>query len=63
MTAGKNEQLKPCPFCGGKAVRMSFLDDVGTRYVGCKKCDAVISFGMCPTEGNLRKRWNKREGA
>ena len=58
--------LKPCPFCGGEAVRMGFLDHVdphtgrGTRYVGCRRC-CVASFTNV-TDREAVEAWNRREG-
>lgn len=59
-----NEVLKPCPFCGGEAVRMDFLDNPpfpnmrGTRYIGCRKCCVVSFTGM--TDAEAVEAWNKR---
>lgn len=59
-----NEELKPCPFCGGEAVRMNFLDNppfpntIGTRYFGCRKCCVVSFTGM--TEEEATEAWNTR---
>lgn len=56
---------KPCPFCGGKIVRMRAIDLIGgnpeTRYLGCKTCDVTLSFGRCKSEQELVARWNKRK--
>ena len=56
--------LKPCPFCGGEAVRIDIMDNPpnrhvkGFRYFGCRKC-AVVSFaGM--TEAEAIVAWNTR---
>lgn len=60
------ENLKPCPFCGGEAVRMDFLDNLpfksvkGTRYFGCRKCCVVSFNGM--TEAEAIEAWNTRAG-
>ena len=57
-------ELKPCPFCGGKAVRMSFMDMVqaphikATRFIGCKNC-AVVSFTDVTAE-EVVEAWNTR---
>ena len=57
-------KLKPCPFCGGEAVRLQMIDNPfsGTRYFGCRKC-CVVSFTHM-TEAEAIKAWNTRtEGA
>lgn len=61
-------ELKPCPFCGGEAIRLNFADSVtnardkGTRYFGCTKC-CVVSFAHM-TEAEAVEAWNRRaEGA
>ena len=57
-------KLKPCPFCGGEAVRMDFLDNPpfkemkGTRYFGCRNC-CVVSFSHM-TEAEAIEAWNTR---
>lgn len=59
-------KLKPCPFCGGEAVRMSFMDTIqaphikALRFIGCKNC-AVVSFTNVTVEEAV-KAWNRREG-
>ena len=54
------EELKPCPFCGGRACVNR------NRYVGveCLECGAKARSTKC-TEGNeardvVTKRWNSR---
>ena len=57
-------ELKPCPFCGGEAVRMDLLDNppfpdvIGTRYFGCRKCCVVSFTGM--TDAEAVEAWNAR---
>lgn len=59
-------KLKPCPFCGGKAVRVGFLDTtdpltgLGTRFIGCKRC-CVVSFANVTDRGAI-EAWNRRAG-
>lgn len=61
-----SNELLPCPFCGGDAVRMDFLDNPpfkdmpGTRYFGCRKC-CVVSFTNM-TEQQAIEAWNTRAG-
>lgn len=56
----KDFRLKPCPFCGGEAVRLSMLDDPisGTRYIGCKKC-CIVSFTGKSAQQTV-DAWNTR---
>ena len=32
------EELKPCPFCGGKALLSHDYEGNGASYVRCEKC-------------------------
>lgn len=58
------KELLPCPFCGGEAVRMDFLDNPpfpnmrGTRYIGCLKCCVVSFTGM--NDAEAVEAWNIR---
>jgi Lar family restriction alleviation protein len=56
----EEKRLLTCPFCGGEAVRISFLDNrsKGTRYIGCKKC-GVVSFKVM-TNAQAMAAWNTR---
>ena len=66
-----NNELKPCPFCGGEAVIMHveprihifaiFMPDCrGSHFIKCTGCTCVL------TSGNDREEaiaaWNKRSG-
>ena len=59
-------KFKPCPFCGGEAVRIGFLDHVdprtgrGTRYIACRKC-CVVRFSNV-TDREAVEAWNRRDG-
>jgi Lar family restriction alleviation protein len=72
----KMEELKPCPFCGGKAVKIVYWDeeeqnekvwehgvkqDENHYYViHCYDCDIEL-FGGVPISGEeLIKAWNRR---
>lgn len=50
-----NEELKPCPFCGGKNVR---IWDISTPYVQCYDCLASTACGN--TQEEAIKYWNRR---
>ena len=56
-----SEELKPCPFCGGKAV----LGDLGFEdreyYVVCKKCGAETIISRYPER--VIDLWNRRTEA
>ena len=56
-----NIELKPCPFCGGKAaISKGFtLRIKGTAYlVHCLKCDTMSS--LYGTKRAAKKHWNRR---
>lgn len=56
----KNE-LKCCPFCGGKA-RMVIAPLMGTRAFICDKCGAdVMFYGAEADTKKAKERWNRRE--
>ena len=52
-TMGK---LKPCPFCGGEAIR--YKSNIFFYGVACKRCDAKIS-GRA-TQASAARAWNRR---
>lgn len=51
-------ELKPCPFCGGKAVKV--VDEIFEKLCGvkCFNCDAMIDAKFDFDEAV--KRWNRR---
>ena len=54
-------ELKPCPFCGGKAIiEHTHLCNRKRTQVVCQKCGATN--GYCGTESTAIKKWNRREG-
>lgn len=56
------EDLKPCPFCGGEAERITLEDreNFGGDVITCTKCQASshVEFGR---KENLVNSWNRRE--
>ena len=47
------EKLKPCPFCGGKAI---FEENTGTFFIHCESCCAFTpDFN---TKEQAIKAWN-----
>ena len=53
-----NEELKPCPFCGGKA---EIIIEYGTVTVGCtnKECDITMGKAVFTDEEAIQ-HWNRR---
>lgn len=56
-------ELKPCPFCGGRAVMTEYPHlYVSSDYaVRCKECDASIGFKF-HTQKDAADVWNRRAG-
>ena len=52
----ENEELKPCPFCGGEA---EIVISGGERRVDCKKCGARSDW--YDTEVEAVAAWNNRD--
>ena len=58
------EKLKPCPFCGDKAIlrnrAASFYTDDRYYVAKCISCGAMI--GESSNEQEVIKAWNRRDG-
>lgn len=56
-----SEELKPCPFCGGKAKRVTLQDEenFGGDVIVCINCDACSRVVFGEKEG-LNEAWNAR---
>ena len=56
------DKLKRCPFCGHKAVMISYYNSyTGEQFfVECMNCDA--SSGHQPIAEYAEEKWNRREG-
>lgn len=70
-------ELKPCPFCGGKATTKSWVHvdpiidpdtgaciDADTYYyeqTGCPNCEIWFFIGEDESEDTTIKKWNRRE--
>ena len=66
------DSLKPCPFCGGRAlfgivgVDSGHADDqnFGGRYIACESCECstrLIFPIMDDVDAQLRELWNARK--
>ena len=70
------DELKPCPFCGGKAIYFSQLDVIPEydengayvdakdfvyyEYVECEQCGARIDINDDEEDGITVIKWNRR---
>lgn len=54
----KEEVLKPCPFCGGKAQVQGEVK----HFVSCfnRECSVNPGTSLCETEEEAIEKWNKR---
>ena len=52
----KETELKPCPFCGGKA--HIYQDCTGYYVAQCDKCG--IGTLLCGDKRTAKRRWNRR---
>lgn len=59
-----NTELKPCPFCGGKAKTAYAINDYNRWGVYCKECGCTVDVedwkGVEDTEENAIAAWNRR---
>lgn len=58
-------ELKPCPFCGGKAAVVYVKKLFPSKFLGfrvmCNKCGKSTTAAYA-TKGKAAKVWNKRVG-
>ena len=52
MTEPTQQNLKPCPFCGGKGIIGTYRCVTDYKWVDCERC-----FATAPSLG----QWNKRD--
>lgn len=55
----KSEELKPCPFCGGKAELIYYRAN-GKTTVSCCVGGCMANISFCPTTEAAIKKWNRR---
>lgn len=63
----KNEELKPCPFCGGNKMNICKTDyddwdayAVSCRYEDCHGAIFTLSYGYFATREQAISAWNTR---
>jgi Lar family restriction alleviation protein len=61
----REEYLKPCPFCGGKAsiINVEEPSNIGGKVVQCEKCEASTRVWFPikdAVDQILREAWNRR---
>lgn len=52
-------ELKPCPFCGGKA-KIAMTTDAGNYEVQCTKCPANVGRMWFWKKKEAIEAWNRR---
>ena len=58
-----SEQLKPCPFCGGKAFIVMGCNGKEIFYIRCHDCEATgEKFNNNDPRGQAILAWNNRRG-
>lgn len=62
ITKCKEDEVKPCPFCGGKEIAIDKYETVvGERYrILCTGCMAMIDPGYAQQKYTVMEMWNKR---
>lgn len=55
---GANEQLKPCPFCGGETILKVNLGFVISAFVYCEECG--VNTRSYTLERTANEAWNRR---
>lgn len=56
-----NNELKPCPFCGGKAIiiRTPNFNALPTYFASCTNCGVEMP-RVCQTRQQAIEPWNRR---
>ncbi len=62
MKSEENEELKPCPFCGGKATIQG--EDYANIFCGSNSCGMYLinKAKSCRDKKMAIKAWNTRKG-
>lgn len=62
LTKCKENEVKPCPFCGGKEIVIDkYQREVGERFrIFCTDCMAMIDPGWAQQKYTVMEMWNKR---
>ena len=58
---GKDESLKPCPFCGSEVKKQKGIVKGVTMFI-CANCGADVCFFGAEYEPKATKAWNRRKG-
>lgn len=55
-------ELKPCPFCGGHAVIVNYIDerDDYWSYIYCEGCGFESAYFVETSDDNMVDIWNRR---
>lgn len=64
ITKCKEDEVKPCPFCGNKEIVLDEYDHStgNKRYrIFCSNCLAMIDPGYAQRASTVKEMWNKRE--
>ena len=62
ITKYKEDEVKPCPFCGGKEIVIDkYEHQAGERFrIFCTGCMAMIDPGYAQNKHTVIDMWNKR---
>lgn len=55
-------ELKTCPFCGGRGKYRHIFENADKCMVGCSSCDACID-AVFKDEAEAAEAWNHRQEA
>jgi Lar family restriction alleviation protein len=57
----KNEELKPCPFCGSERVEYESGYSYPEHHISCLGCGIAVFFDVDWTEEQATTHWNTRQ--